>query len=104
MTRKEESQALAEEWRGHIEVWKSSGQSQSAFCQTNGLSYHRFGYWQRKFNSRSKAGNGSGFVSVSRRAVADTQGLSVVLPRGVVLRGICSENLPVVYQLLSHLS
>jgi hypothetical protein len=30
--------------------------------------------------------------------------LSIVLPRGLVLQGVTTSNLPVVYQLLSHLS
>ena len=41
---KAESEALASYWLQQIEAWQSSGQTQQAYCKTNDLSYHRFGY------------------------------------------------------------
>lgn len=103
MSRNEKSQAVAEQWRPHIEAWKVSGQSQSAFCQANSLSYHRFGYWHRKLTTRKKTVDTGGFVAVSKRPPA-TESLSIALPQGMVLRGITADNLAVVFQLLSHLA
>ena len=107
MATKEQSAALAEYWRHHIDAWKASEQSQSEFCRVNELNYHRFLYWQRKFRKQERQvrqeANG-GFVSVTRQADPAPRGLAIVLPRGLVLEGITTSNLPVVYQLLSHLS
>lgn len=106
MPGKTESEALASYWRQQIEAWQSSGQTQQAYCRANELSYHRFGYWRRKFRQQSQdaqSQKGSGFVPVTR-AGPSPAGLSLAFPSGLVLRGIVSDNLPVVYQLLSRLS
>jgi len=54
MPDKAEPEALASYWRQQIEAWQSSGQTQQAYCKTNELSYHRFGYWRRKFRQQSQ--------------------------------------------------
>ena len=104
---KAESAALASYWLQQISAWQSSGETQQAYCKTNNLSYHRFGYWQRKFRQQSQEAQsqkGSGFVPVTHSAASQSAGLSLVLPSGLVLRGIAGDNLPIVYQLLSRLS
>ena len=107
MSSEAESEALASYWLQQIEVWQSSGQTQQAYCKTNELSYHRFGYWRRKFRQQSpeaQSQKGSGFVPVLHSAASPSAGLSLALPSGLVLRGIAGDNLPVVYQLLSRLT
>lgn len=107
MPGKAESEALSSYWLQQIEAWPSSGQTQQAYCKTNELSYHRFGYWRRKFLQQSQEAQsqqGSGFVPVTHSAASQSAGLSLVLPSGLVLRGIAGDNLPIVYQLLSRLS
>jgi hypothetical protein len=107
MSSKAESEALASYWQQLIEEWQSSGQTQQAYCKTNDLSYHRFGYWRRKFRQRSQAAQSqkdSGFVPVIHSAPSQPAGLSLALPSGLVLRGIAGDNLPIVYQLLSRLT
>lgn len=42
----------AEYWKGHIERWKESGQSQIDYCRENNLSRHRFTYWKCKGNNK----------------------------------------------------
>ena len=54
MPSKAESEALASHWLQQIEAWQSSGQPQHAYCKANKLSYHRFGYWRRKFLQQSQ--------------------------------------------------
>jgi len=106
MPGKAESEALVSYWLEQIEAWQSSGQTQRAYCKANDLSYHRFGYWRRKFRRQSQQAQsqkGSGFVPVSHSAPSPA-GLSLAFPSGLVLCGIARDNLPVVYQLLSHLS
>ena len=104
---KAESEALANYWLQQIEAWQSSGQTQHAYCKANKLSYHRFGYWRRKFMQQSQEAQsrkGSGFVPVTHSATSPSAGLSLAFPSGLVLRGIAGDNLPIVYQLLSRLS
>ena len=107
MSVKAESEALASHWLQQIEAWQSSGQTQQAYCTTNDLSYHRFGYWWRKFRQQSQevqSQKGSGFVPVTHSTTSQSAGLSLAFPSGLVLRGIAGDNLPIVYQLLSRLS
>jgi len=103
MATKEQSAALAEHWRHHIDAWKASGQSQSSFCKANALNYHRFCYWQRKFQQSHQAARG-GFAAVSRSPEPASCGLSITLPGGLVVQGITAGNLPLVSQLLNDLS
>ena len=107
MPSKAESEALAIHWLQQIEAWHSSGQTQHAYCKANELSYHRFGYWRRKFLQQSQEAQSqkcSGFVPVTPSAPSQSAGLSLAFPSGLVLRGITGDNLPLVYQLLSRLS
>jgi hypothetical protein len=97
---------LAAYWQQQIDQWKSSGQSQAKFCQTNDLSYHRFVYWRRKFErvpgDRQEKRESGGFATVDYRHDANS-GLTLSLPNGLVLRGISADNVPVVRQLLEQL-
>jgi hypothetical protein len=34
-------------WRGALDEWQESGQSQAAFCRTHGLSENSFSHWKR---------------------------------------------------------
>lgn len=106
MTNKTESAALHSYWQQQIKAWETSGQSQTLFCQSHDLSYHRFGYWRRKFlEKHSDDGHkqATGFVPVSYQQPASSE-LSLTLPGGLVLKGIASDNLATVYQLISRLS
>jgi len=44
----------AEYWKGHIERWRESGQSQIDYCLENNLSRHRFTYWKCKENKKEE--------------------------------------------------
>ncbi len=107
MPSKAESEALANYWQQQLEAWQSSGQTQQAYCKTHELSYHRFGYWHRKFRQPSQEAQsqkGSGFVPVTPSASSQSAGLSLTFPSGLVLRGIAGDNLSLVYQLLGRLT
>lgn len=100
-----DTQAVATGWEQHVAAWKSSGQSQTDFCRANKLPYHRFVYWRRKFDHgeaqpgpRQRAG---GFAAVVREAALDS-GLTLSLPNGLVVRGICAQNVAVVRALLDQ--
>ena len=108
MPNKEKSQAVANYWQQQIEAWQASSQSQSAFCTANDLAYHRFGYWRRKLLSQSRVSPNqttSSFVpamTYPKQTAGDD--LCLVLPSGLMLRGVTSDNLSVVCQLLNRLS
>lgn len=36
-------------WKGHIEGWRSSGMTQTAYCIEHQLKGHQFSYWKRRF-------------------------------------------------------
>jgi len=104
MNSKAASEDLASYWQQQIEAWSSSGQTQQAYCKANALSYHRFGYWRRKFRRQVQSRKDSGFVPVTHSAPSQSAGLSLAFPSGLVLRGIAGDNLSLVYQLLGRLT
>lgn len=91
---------LATQWRPHIEAWECSGLSQAAYCRKHGLVKCRFSYWKKKL-SPVDADNErrSGFVPV-RLAPTVTAELTLRLPNGVAVEGVCAKNLALARQLL----
>jgi hypothetical protein len=93
-------------WKDWIEAWRNSSLSQRRFCQTHDLPYPNFLYWRRKLEEEAGAcrttSSSSGFATVNYRHDANN-GLALSLPNGLVLRGICADNVPVVRQLLEQL-
>jgi len=96
-------------WHRHMAGWKSSGVSQAKFCKNNNLVYHQFLYWRHKLKQTTNKNqqqprrpSGNGFASVSIQP-ATKSGLSLLLPNGLIIRGIHAENLSVVSQLMTAL-
>lgn len=101
------SETLARYWQEQIRLWEQSGQSRKSYCQQYDLNYHRFGYWYQKFQRQSTPTSDSSasvFVPVRHQQSVSQPGLSIELPGGFTLRGICQENLSLVKQLVSRLS
>ena len=100
-----DAQALTAVWKQHVDAWKQTEQSQKEFCQAHDLPYHRFVYWRKKFEGVAREPGRvrarAGFAAVVREAPVDT-GLTLSLPNGVVVRGICGANVAVVRQLLDQ--
>lgn len=98
-----QSESLLDYWSGHIERWQQTDTTQSSYCRTHNLNYHRFTYWRRKLNTSGKgtrqAVMRSSFVPVKPVPQVFTN-LTATLPNGVILQGISTDNLPVVKQLL----
>jgi hypothetical protein len=36
---------LEAHWRGHVDAWRASGDSQKAYCEQHGLRSHSLSYW-----------------------------------------------------------
>ena len=91
MPNKEDTTPLATYWQEQMQAWEASGQSQTAFCRTNDLNYHRFGYWRRKLSptvEQQSSHRASNFVPVTVGSHSQTNDLSLTLPNGLVLSGI----------------
>ena len=58
---------LHQEMFSHYQSWQQSGLSQLGFCTLHGITFHKFNYWVRKFDSGESKGNSSsgGFLSVA---------------------------------------
>jgi len=92
---------LAAQWLPHIEAWEKSGQSQSAYCREHNLVKTRFTYWKLKLRPtelRRQADSVSGFVPVRMRGNA-ASGLTLRLPNGIAVEGICGDNLQLAQEL-----
>ena len=93
-------------WQGQMAAWKQSGLSGAKFCQANDLNYSRFVYWRQKIQKNEVKPVGQekcgGFAQVLCRP-DQTESLSLSLPNGLVLRGICPDNIAVVRELLENI-
>lgn len=95
---------LNQTWAAHIEKWRSSGLSAKAFCEQEGLVYHQFGYWRQKFSSADDSPTESKLVPVTLATPSkQTSDLEIVLPNGVVIRGIDARNVSLVTSLVDAL-
>lgn len=73
------------QWQTHVEAWRASGLSQSAYCREHGLSLASFGYWRRRL-AGDTVGPQTGVLPI-RVAAPVTAGsqVQVRLPNGLVL-------------------
>lgn len=96
--------ALNQTWAAHIEKWRASGLSAKAFCDQEGLVYHQFGYWRQKFSSADDSPTESKLVPVTLATPSkQASDLEIVLPNGVVIRGIDARNVSLVTSLVDAL-
>jgi hypothetical protein len=96
----------------HINAWNDSGLTQQAYCRTHQLNPSHFRYWKHKLKKLSstaakhvKVGpSESSFLAVeiapSSACAPESDGLTVVLPGGIKLTGITSNNVSVVRHLM----
>ncbi len=107
MNTDQQTKSLSTYWSQQIQSWQKTNQSQSDYCRTHNLNYHRFTYWRRKFSGLARRNQTtvqrSAFVPVKSSPSVDTEGLTAILPNGVVLQGITERHLAVARQLLGLL-
>ena len=84
---------VRQRWAAIIEAYRASGQTQSRFCEENGLSISSLHYWLRKLGS-PRATEESAFVAVTVDAnrtfpPRDTPDrLKITLPNGIQIDGV----------------
>ena len=92
--------ALREQWQRHLELWRSSGTTQIAYCKKFSLSRHAFQYWKHQLNK----GGPRRFVEIRQTSAADgISRIEILLADGVricVPQGASAEELRMVLHFL----
>jgi hypothetical protein len=71
-------------WKQHIEGWRSSGMTQTAYCQQHELSGHQFTYWKKRFVQTE---TGIRFVPIKIRRSLPLPGAMESSPLRVTVNG-----------------
>ncbi len=70
-------------WSGEVQRWQGSGVTQKEYCNKQGISLERFGFWKRRLEREDKKRRGalvaipSGIVSSALFTMRPTLGLVV---------------------------
>jgi len=85
-------------WKEHSESWKTSGLTQQAYCEQEGISYRSFIYQHNRLASKSKKASLK-FIEAKPESVAISQaaGLQLMLPNGIRI-GVGADINPVLLQ------
>ena len=85
-------------WRGHVEAWRSGGQSRRDYCTAHGLSRKTFDWWAWRLNRADReAGEPPRFLPVGIAAAPEAvtapavtamgdERIEIALPDGVLVR------------------
>ena len=86
-------------WKDHSEAWKTSGLTQQAYCEQEGISYRNFVYQHNRLMNQSKKVSLNFIEAKPESAVMSSQaaGLQLMLPNGIRI-GIGAEINPVLLQ------
>ena len=97
----------AAQWHDHVEQWRTSGLTRSAYCQKQGISIHALGYWIVRH--RSQPSSGEPLTLVPAKVITDKAGnelpteLVLHCPNGSQLRLPATTPAAWLGTLLSHL-
>lgn len=72
-------------WRSHSEAWKTSGLTQKAYCEENGISYGSFVYQHNRM-ARKAVRSSVKFIerkALPQKPVINTPRLQLILPNGI---------------------
>jgi hypothetical protein len=91
---------LREQWKRHLESWRSSGSTQIAYCQKRGLSRHAFQYWKHQLDHDGSRQ----FIEIKQTpALGGRSPIEILLTEGVricVPQGASPEELRMVLHVL----
>lgn len=51
---KKQNEELRKEWKRRVAIYKTSGMTQSKWCEANDLSYHQFKYWLKRLDTSTE--------------------------------------------------
>lgn len=104
--------SLKEKWRQHLQSWRDSGLSQSAWCRQHDIRPNQFWYWRKKLDGASQSAPRedrlSTFVPVipepqAEATITPGSSLTVSLPNGLTISGFDQTNLKLAQQLIGML-
>lgn len=81
---KSSNPALRQEWEQRIADYKASGQTQTKWCEANGISYHQFVYWKKRIKDQHKEKANNSWVPVIIEETKPTQFDSLLIKVGSV--------------------
>ena len=89
---KQDRKALSEQMHHHIQAWQQSKTTQTQYCISNNLAYHKFIYWLKKTREAQNPADGI-FIPVKTRPASRTfvTDVEITYPNGVRLR-LSPEN------------
>lgn len=76
----------------HVENWKQSGLTQSAYCESQNIKRPTFSYWLKISNKQESIPLDSSFITIEKQASIASGNYEIVYPNGVILR-INTSNL-----------
>ena len=109
------AKARVQDWQIIISAWQASGLSGMAFCKANNHAYHKFSYWRRRlrpstYSPVAEGDHDHGFTQVipvaphrQSMAMPAPATLSIALPNGIIVSGVCAGNVAVLGALLRQL-
>ena len=66
-----------------IAAWQQSGISQKQYCEEQGIRYHVFHYWFRKYREQNQPSPCSGFIPLEVLEQASSfTGIELIIPNG----------------------
>ena len=108
-----DAKARVQDWQVIISDWQDSGLSGMAFCKANNHAYHKFSYWRCRlrpstYSPVAEGDHDHGFTQVipvaphrQSMAMPPAPGtLSIALPNGIIVSGVCAGNVAVLGALL----
>lgn len=60
----QKDEAVREQMFKMILTWQQSGLSQKSFCERNGIRYHVFHYWYKRFGDLQSPAKQEGFIPI----------------------------------------
>lgn len=104
-------------WEKHIAGWRSSGISQSKYCEQENISYTTFSYWRSCLLKSSKKSQAAASAPTFKEATLKpstqkesqilSQCITVILPNRIKIEipvGLSQPELSTIFQMLGGLS
>ncbi|MDM1352594.1 MAG: IS66 family insertion sequence element accessory protein TnpA [Flavobacterium sp.] len=84
----------------HVEDWKTSGLTQSKYCESVGINLATFSYWVIKYKNEAVQESSSNFIAIGKTSKTEDKQYEIVYPNGVKLR-VETKDLSELYSLVN---